>query len=95
MKSIVSKSMAALAAVAFTAMIGAGAMAQEKPATTPKTTKTTKAPSACKGLVETACTAKAAECSWVKESKDAKSGKVKRKAYCRAKPAPKAKPKTK
>lgn len=94
MQSILSKSLAALAAVALSATISAGAMAQEKPAA-PKTTKTTKAPSTCKGLDETACTGKAAECSWVKESKDAKTGKVKRKAYCRAKPAPKAKPKAK
>ncbi len=90
-RSLLSKSFAALAAVALTSMVGFGALAQEKKATTPKTEKTAKAPSACKGLEETACTGKSAECTWVKESKDAKTGKVKKKAYCRAKPTPKSK----
>jgi hypothetical protein len=37
-----------------------------------------------------ACEARS-DCNWVNESKDAKTGKVKKKAYCRAKPAPKKK----
>jgi hypothetical protein len=51
--------------------IGYGALAQA--------TKST----ACKGLEESACKAKS-ECQWIKASVD-KSGKVKRKAYCRTK----------
>ena len=49
------------------------------------------APPACNTLKdETACKARA-DCSWVKASVDAKTGKEKRKAYCRRKPAPRKK----
>jgi hypothetical protein len=50
---------------------------------------------ACKTFTtEEACTARE-DCSWVKASIDAKTGKEKRKAYCRNKPKPKTKDKTK
>jgi hypothetical protein len=50
---------------------------------------------ACKTFTkEEDCTARQ-DCSWVKASIDAKTGKEKRKAYCRAKPKPKTKDKTK
>ncbi|MDX2202485.1 MAG: hypothetical protein NW223_07035 [Hyphomicrobiaceae bacterium] len=89
-KSMLSRSLTALATAAFlvTAGVGTVALAQEKKATTPKTTAP-KTPSACKGLAETACKDKATVCTWVKASKG-KDGKE-RKAYCRAKPAPKSK----
>ena len=53
-----------------------------------------KAPSACKGLEEATCKGKT-ECRWNSESKDKATGAVKRKAYCSAKPKPKAKTETK
>lgn len=50
---------------------------------------------ACKTFTkEEDCTARQ-DCSWVKASIDAKTGKEKRKAYCRAKPKPKPKTKDK
>ena len=55
-----------------------------------------KKPPACKTIkAQAGCEARAADCTWVAESKDDK-GKVKAKAYCRAKPkepAKKAEPK--
>jgi hypothetical protein len=79
-------------------MVGFGALAQEKAekktpaAKTEKTEKKpAKTPSACKGLDETACKGKSAECSWIGASKSAE-GKE-RKAYCRSKPKPKPKEK--
>lgn len=90
-KTYFSKTLIALATAAFTATAGIGTMAvaQEKKATTTPKSTTSKAPSACKGLEEAMCKDKSTECSWVKASKG-KDGKE-RKAYCRAKPKPKAK----
>jgi hypothetical protein len=92
-----------LGATALAATVALGcsvALAQEKqdkkaPAaktetkTKPETKKTPDTPSACKGLDETACKGKAAECSWIAATKT-KAGKD-RKAYCRSKPKPKTK----
>jgi hypothetical protein len=50
---------------------------------------TAKKPAACKTLKAQAGCEERSDCSWVGESKDAK-GKVKAKAYCRAKPKEKA-----
>jgi hypothetical protein len=48
-------------------------------------------PPACKTLKDAdACRART-DCSWVKASIDSKTGKEKRKAYCRSKPAKKKK----
>jgi hypothetical protein len=53
-----------------------------------------KAP-ACNSLKEEAgCEARTDDCSWVAAVKDAKTGKEKRRAYCRAKPKAPAKKKT-
>ena len=53
-----------------------------------------KAPPACNSLKdESGCGARD-ECSWVDAVKDAKTGKQKRRAYCRAKPKAPAKKKT-
>jgi hypothetical protein len=83
--------MAVVAAATLGGMIGFSALAQDAK-TAPKTEKKTvaKAPSACKGLEEATCKGKS-ECRWVSESKDKATGTVKRKAYCGAKPKPKAK----
>lgn len=83
----VSKIAAGLAATTLAVSIGFGALAQDKKATTPA--KTPAVASACKGLDEAACKGKSTECSWIGASKT-KEGKD-RKAYCRAKPKPKAK----
>ncbi|MDX2202484.1 MAG: hypothetical protein NW223_07030 [Hyphomicrobiaceae bacterium] len=73
-------------AAAALALFAVGAEAQEKKADV----KAAKKPAVCNSLKDqTACDARS-DCSWVAESKDAK-GKIKRKAYCRAKPAPKKK----
>lgn len=90
-----TKLLASLAAAALVGMVGFGALAQEKAEKKTPAAKTekkpAKTPSACKGLEETACKGKSAECSWISASKSAE-GKE-RKAYCRSKP--KAKPKEK
>ena len=53
-----------------------------------------KAPAACNSLKdESACEARE-DCTWVAAVKDAKTGKEKRRAYCRAKPKAPAKKKT-
>jgi len=53
-----------------------------------------KAPAACNSLKdESACTPRE-DCTWVDAVKDAKTGKQKRRAYCRAKPKAPAKKKT-
>jgi hypothetical protein len=86
-----SKFLIVFATAAFTATAGVATMAyaQEKKATTTPKAPVAKTPSVCKGVSEAACKEKTTECTWVKASKD-KNGKE-RKAYCRAKPAPKAK----
>ena len=79
----------ATAALAFFAY-GAAAQDAKKPAPAKK-------PPACKTIkAQAGCETRSADCTWVAESKDDK-GKVKAKAYCRAKPteAPKADPKKK
>lgn len=78
----------ATAAAVAVAMFAFGAQAQEKKAD-PKAA--TKKPAACNSLKEQAGCEARSDCGWVAESKDAKTGKVKKKAYCRAKPAPKKK----
>jgi hypothetical protein len=60
--------------------------AQEKKAATTPPAKTAKQPSPCKGLDETACKAKGAECQWIAPKKG------KQKPYCKLKSAKKATP---
>jgi hypothetical protein len=77
-------------ATAALAVFAYGASAQEKKAATPAPAAAKKAP-ACKTIkAQSGCEARAADCTWVAESKDDK-GKVKAKAYCRAKPKEAAK----
>ena len=67
------------AAIVFAALAYGGVSAEEKKKAEPK-------PAACKSMkMETDCTARN-DCSWVQASVDKKSGKEKRKAYCRTKP---------
>jgi hypothetical protein len=72
-----------LAVVGFAlTMLAADVSAQEPKA---------KAPPACNTLKDEAACKARTDCSWVKASVDAKTGKEKRKAYCRRKPAPRKK----
>ena len=87
------KTLGISAAAALLAMFAYGASAQEKKMDPPKKAEAAKKPPACKTIkAQAGCEGRSADCSWVAESKDDK-GKVKAKAYCRAKPAaPAAKP---
>ena len=76
----ISVATAALALFAY----GASAQDAKKPAPAKK-------PPACKTIkAQAGCEARTDDCTWVAESKDDK-GKVKAKAYCRAKPKAAAK----
>ena len=92
-KTLVKTLGISVAAVAF-ALLAFGASAQEKkvePAKKAETAKKPAPPPACKTIkAQAGCEARAADCTWVAESKDDK-GKVKAKAYCRAKPKEPAK----
>jgi len=78
-KTLVKRLGISVATVAL-ALMAYGASAQEKKAAPAKK------PPACKTIKQQAdCESRADDCTWVGESKDAK-GKVKAKAYCRAKP---------
>jgi hypothetical protein len=70
----------ALAAAALLALtVAADAQSKAKPK------------SACNAIKEEAACKADKTCSWVAASVDAKTGKQKRRAYCRTKPKPKAK----
>lgn len=76
------RGMGAVAGVSLLLTLGLGASAQEAMKKTPAA-KAAKVPSACKGLEEAACKAKATGCAWIAP----KSGK--QKPYCRSTPAKK------
>ena len=65
-------------------MIGVAAQAQEKKAE--PAAKTAKPKSVCNSITEEAACKANATCAWVAALMDAKTGKQKRKAYCKAKP---------
>ena len=70
------------AAIVLAALAFGGVSAEEKKKAEPK-------PAACKSMTaESDCTARD-DCGWVQASVDKKTGKEKRKAYCRTKPKPK------
>jgi len=70
------------AAIVMEDLAFGGVSAEEKKKAEPK-------PAACKTMTaEADCTARE-DCSWVQASVDKKTGKEKRKAYCRTKPKPK------
>jgi hypothetical protein len=79
------------AAIATLVALGQVAFAQDKKSTaTPPPPKTAAKPaSPCKGLDETACNGKSAECQWISP----KTGK--QKPYCKLKQVPKKKVKEK
>lgn|GEM_PF-1290203 len=87
----------AVAAAAALLILGLPAYAQQKapdkaaPAQAAKSDK--KAKSACNAITEEAACKADATCAWVKALVDAKTGKQKRKAYCRTKTKPPAKKK--
>ena len=85
------KTLGASAAIVALATFGYVAQAQAPKKEEPKAaTKKPAPPPKCNSLkTQAACEARA-DCTWVAESKDAK-GKVKAKAYCRAKPKEPAK----
>jgi hypothetical protein len=67
------------AAIVLAALALGGVWAEEKKKAEPK-------PAACKSMkMEADCTARN-DCGWVQASVDKKTGKEKRKAYCRTKP---------
>jgi hypothetical protein len=78
------------------ALFAYNASAQEKkmePTKKAETAKKPPAPPKCNTIkAQAGCEARTADCNWVAESKDDK-GKVKAKAYCRAKPKEAAKKK--
>ena len=89
-----AKTLGISVAAAVLAMFAYGASAQEKkaePAKKAEAVKKPPTPPACKTIkAQAGCEARAADCTWVAESKDDK-GKVKAKAYCRSKPKEPAK----
>ena len=80
MSNVLNRSLAiGAAAIVFAALAYGGVSAEEKKKAEPK-------PAACKTMTaEADCTART-DCSWVNASVDKKTGKEKRKAYCRTKP---------
>jgi hypothetical protein len=83
----------AAAAVAL-GFFACGAIAQEKKAEpAAKTEKKAKPKSVCNSITEEAACKANATCAWVAALMDAKTGKQKRKAYCRTKPKPPTKKK--
>lgn len=85
MSTSFTQQISAAAAAIAVAMFAFGAQAQDA-----KTAPKAKVAACNTVKEETACTARS-DCGWTHESKDAKTGKVKKKAYCHAKPVAKKK----
>lgn len=88
---LIGKYLGVTAGTAALALFAFGASAQEKkvtPAPAPKTAAKTTKPPTCNSLKDEAACKARSDCNFVPESKDAKSSKVKRKAYCRSNPTP-------
>jgi hypothetical protein len=86
MNNVLNRSLAVgAAAIVFAALAFGGVSAEERKKAAEPT------PAACKtATAEADCTARN-DCSWVNASVDKKTGKEKRKAYCRTKPKSKTK----
>jgi hypothetical protein len=86
MSNVLNRSLAVCAAgIVFAALAFGGVSAEEKKKAAEAT------PAACKTVTaEADCTARN-DCGWVNASVDKKTGKEKRKAYCRTKPKSKKK----
>jgi hypothetical protein len=79
MSNLLNRSLAIGAAAIVLAALAYGGVSAEEKKAEPK-------PAACKSMkAEADCTARD-DCSWVQASVDKKTGKEKRKAYCRVKP---------
>jgi hypothetical protein len=76
-------------------MIGVAAQAQAQEKKAEPAAKTAKPKSVCNSITEEAACKANATCAWVAALMDAKTGKQKRKAYCRTKPKPPTKKKDK
>ena len=87
MNNALVKTLGISAATAALALFAYAAQAQA-----PKPKQPAKKPPACNSLKDEAACKARDDCTWVAETKD-KSGKVKRKGYCRAKPKTPAKAK--
>ena len=86
--TIIGKALGATAAAVALALFAFAADAQQKAPEKAEPAAKTKPKSVCNAIAdETACKANTA-CAWVAALKDAKTGKQKRKAYCRTKPKP-------
>ena len=78
MSNLLNRSLAIGAvAIVFAALAYGGVSAEEKAAPKPAACKSMKAEADCTGRDD---------CNWVQASVDKKTGKEKRKAYCRVKP---------
>lgn len=91
------RALSVIAAAAAVAIFTCGAEAQQKapekgtPAAAPAAKAAPKPKSACNALTDEAACKANTTCSWIAALVDAKTGKQKRKAYCRTKPRPPAK----
>ena len=97
MRKTLLKTLGISTATVALVLFGYAAQAQAPKKEEPKAAaKKPAKPPACKTIkAQAACEARTDDCTWVAESMDAK-GKVKAKAYCRAKPkAPAKKPEPK
>ena len=86
---------AAIALAMFAFSADAQQKAPEKAEPAAKTEKKVKPKSVCNSITEEAACKANATCAWVAALMDAKTGKQKRKAYCRTKPKPPTKKKDK
>ena len=87
-----------LLSFAAAALLSAAAQAQKAPESAapppkaaPAKTPQTKVKSACNQISDEAKCKADATCSWIAALSDSKTGKQKRKAYCKSKPKPSAK----
>ena len=92
----IAKALGASATIAALALFALAAQAQQKaPEKAEPAAKTAKPKSVCNSITEEAACKANATCAWVAALMDAKTGKQKRKAYCRTRPKPPTKKKAK
>ena len=92
----IAKALGASATIAALALFAFAAQAQQKaPEKAEPTAKPAKPKSVCNSITEEAACKANATCAWVAALMDAKTGKQKRKAYCRTRPKPPTKKKDK
>ena len=92
----IAKALGASATIAALALFAFAAQAQQKaPEKAEPAAKPAKPKSVCNSITEEAACKANATCAWVAALMDAKTGKQKRKAYCRTRPKPPTKKKDK